>query len=127
MAETVRWEITDDPVGSELGRAIEAGDVAVVGPAPEDRHPPEPYERGEHLGRSDFAARSPDWTGDVALLGEALERSERVIVSDDKPLREACKVLSIPVFGSIGVPICAVERGKLNVTKRQRRCWPWTR
>lgn len=73
------------------------------------------------------AAQSPDWTGDVALLGEALERSERVIVSDDKPLREACKTLSIPVSGSIGVPIRAVERGELNATKRQRRCWPWTR
>lgn len=98
---------------SELARAIESGDVAVVGPAPEEDRPPKSYERaGEHLDRTGFAGSDPNWTGDVALLGGALERSERAVVTDDDPLREACKALSIPVSGSIGVPIRAIERGE---------------
>jgi predicted nucleic acid-binding protein len=60
--------------------------------------------------------------GDVALLGVALLRDDLevdsfrsvLILTDDKPLRKTCKALSIPVSGSIGVLVRAVERGDLD-------------
>ena len=60
-----------------------------------------------------------DWmTGDVALLGIALgwkeESTDEVIITDDKPLRKTCKALGIPISGSFGVLIAAVERGDLD-------------
>lgn len=37
-----------------------------------------------------------------------------VVVTDDRPLRETCKALSIPVSGPTGVLVRAVERGDLT-------------
>lgn len=57
--------------------------------------------------------------GDLALLtlgvhfGLVLDDTV-VIVTDDKPLRKTCRALGIPVSGSIGVLIAAVERGDLD-------------
>jgi predicted nucleic acid-binding protein len=54
------------------------------------------------------------WHGDVALLAWALKaEDEIVVVTDDKPLRKACKALGILISGSLGVVIAAVERGDL--------------
>lgn len=53
-------------------------------------------------------------TGDLALLAGALAIENAVVITDDKPLRKACKALSIPVSGSIGVLVRAVERGDLE-------------
>ena len=52
----------------------------------------------------------------LALLRDDPERNldSPVVVTDDKPLREACKALSIPVSGSIGVLVRAVERGDVE-------------
>lgn len=112
----VRREITDEPAKSELHRAIRSDDLyGLESPSDEGIHP-EAYERArEHLDRS---ARAPgeesNWIGDVALLGEALERSDVVVVTDDKPLRDTCKALSIPVSGSIGILVSSVERGDVT-------------
>lgn len=49
-------------------------------------------------------------SGDVGLLAHALAADSSVVaITDDKPLRRTCKTLSIPVSGSIGVLIRAVE------------------
>ena len=75
------------------------------------------HEAANHLGR-DY--EESDHTGDVGILGTALgfinssENKDIVVVTDDKPLRKTCKALGIPVSGSIGVVIAAVERGDLD-------------
>lgn len=54
-------------------------------------------------------------SGDTELLGWAISMSGiNVVVTDDKPLRKTCKAFSIPVSGSIGVLVRAVERGGLD-------------
>jgi len=52
--------------------------------------------------------------GDVALLALALREPNPVVITDDKPLRQACKSLSIPVSGSIGILVRSVELGELS-------------
>jgi predicted nucleic acid-binding protein len=54
--------------------------------------------------------------GDTALLAAALARrdDDPVAVTDDKPLRSACKSLGIAVSGTIGVLVIAVENGHLD-------------
>lgn len=42
----------------------------------------------------------------------ALRNDRPVVITDDKPLRQTCKALSILISGSIGVLIRAVERGE---------------
>lgn len=108
----VRREITDEPAKSELDRAVESGDVSVLEPRA-DADLPRSYERAmDHLDRSaPTASGDSNVIGDVAILGAALDRSDVVVVTDDKPLRDTCKALSIPVSGSIGVLVRAVERG----------------
>lgn len=65
-----------------------------------------------HLGQ-DLRSDS-DIDGDVALLSLGMADDFGVIVTDDKPLRKSCMALGIPVSGSIGVLIAAVERGELE-------------
>ena len=88
-------------------------------------HVGEPHELLEHPEGDDFvqmAARhlgeveiqDSSISGDVALLALGLGDDEAVIVTDDKPLRKTCKALGIPISGSIGVVIAAVERGGLD-------------
>lgn len=132
----VRREVIENPAEGELDRAVEAGDVSVRGPTADGDPTPSSYRRAaEHLDRpwtvdgtdpaSDDAPSGSDesgetahderhWSGDVALLGQALELSDAVVVTDDNPLRETCKALSIPVSGSIGVLVRAVERGDVD-------------
>lgn len=65
-----------------------------------------------HLGVED---PGENWHGDVALLADALKtEGEVVVITDDKPLRKTCKALGVPVSGSLGVVIAAVERGDLD-------------
>jgi len=62
-----------------------------------------------HLGNPDGDA------GDVGVLALALDTDGRAVtVTDDRPLRKVCKALSIPVSGSIGVLVRAVEQGILD-------------
>lgn len=67
------------------------------------------------LAESDEASPS----GDVALLTEAIYQRQFVerpvvVVTDDKPLRQTCKAMAIPVSGSIGVLIRSVENGAIT-------------
>ena len=55
-----------------------------------------------------------DFEGDVALLAFGTTAEDPVVVTDDKPLRKACKALGVSLSGSIGVLIAAVERGSLE-------------
>lgn len=98
----VAEEVTDDPAASALEAAINDGRLSVLA------DPEAVDQAAEHLGRS------PEPTGDVALLGHALSLEEVVLVTADRPLRTACKPLSVPVSGSIGVVVRAVERGEIG-------------
>jgi predicted nucleic acid-binding protein len=100
----VAEEITDEPATSALARVRAEGDVTVVHAS--DRID----DAASYLGVTDPSGTS----GDVALLSVALTRESPVVVTDDRPLRKTCKALSIPVSGSIGVLIRAVERGDIG-------------
>lgn len=114
----VRAEITDEPAKSELERATSEYDVVASPIDHQSKSHREPYERAAtHLNQSvPMIGGEPAWPGDVALLAEALTNDDVVVVTDDKPLRKTCKALSIPVSGSIAVPVRAVERGVLSPT-----------
>ncbi|MFP8951593.1 DUF3368 domain-containing protein [Natrialbaceae archaeon A-arb3/5] len=114
----VRDEVSDDPAESELIRAIQSNAICVLDAPVADGPIPEPYERAsEHLDpTTPIAEEDANWSGDIALLGQALDRSA-VVVSDDKPLRDTCKALSIPVSGSIGILVRAVERGDASAAE----------
>lgn len=69
-----------------------------------------------HLG---IECPPDNWHGDLALLTIALrddedDDDETVVITDDKSLRNTCNALGIPISGSIGVVIIAVERGNLT-------------
>jgi predicted nucleic acid-binding protein len=121
LPAAVAEEITEPPASDFVGDS----DWISIGPPTihASKTPPpieESQERAEaHLGRS---ASDGALNGDVGILTSALfitEISERelVVLTDDKPLRKTCKALSIPISGSIGVLIRAVERGDIGVTQ----------
>ena len=114
MPATVADELTDEPAATAADAATGTW-IDVVRPLDNGAFPDEWDDRlqkaATHLGRSD----DPDeWAGDVPLLAAAMFESEVVVVTDDKPIRRTCKALSIPVSGSIGVLIRAVERGDVG-------------
>lgn len=59
-------------------------------------------------------APGADSSGDIALLADALTVPDSVVVTDDDPLRKTCKAPSIPIAGTTGVLVRAVERGELD-------------
>jgi len=116
-------ELTDDPAASEVRRASDRGDVSIrdVSAWASDANRAQVIETAAtRLGTDQdgvFGGDEPPRggalvDGDVALLAAALLWEDVVVVTDDKPLREACKSLSIPVSGSLGVLVRAVERGE---------------
>lgn len=105
VPDLVRQEITSDPAAKTLSDAIADGCVTCPQSVPDTAV----EEAASHLGRSDEELR-----GDAALLAHALVAGDSVVITDDKPLRQTCKALSIPVSGSIGVPVRAVERGDID-------------
>lgn len=120
VPEPVANEITNDPAASALSSALDHGTIETwdVGLAPV-------RIAADHLGKDltedDLTGRGrAKVEGDIGLLALALERDgstfaldSPVVVTDDKPLRRTCKALSVPVSGSIGVLVRAVERGDL--------------
>lgn len=115
MPFAVVEEVTDDPAASVLSEA--RGDwlntQGLRGASSAVREI-DSSRAASHLGK----AHSDDgWDGDIALLTYALWLKDCngnvVLVTDDKPLRKTCKFLSIPVSGSIGVLVRAVERGHI--------------
>lgn len=115
VPELVRDEISDDPANAALERAIDHGDAVVH--AAEGTKQSTFEQAAEHLGEDE---REAEWPGDVALLALALGEDATVVITDDKPLRKTCKALSIPVSGSIGVLVRAVERGTLDASEAKR-------
>jgi|GEM_PF-1132319 len=121
VPKPVQNEITSDVAMRALSARtpddIEVWDVAL---APLD-------EAASHLGKQlpDEATSGYGHAtieGDVGILALALDRRDAghgdgggpIVVTDDKPLRKTCRALSIPVSGSIGVLIRAVECGHLT-------------
>lgn len=111
----VAREIADPPASELLADADWISRSRVVGPVQSPEMEAAQHRAEAHLGRE---AEPDSSDGDVALLTSALLHAETygrdvVVLADDKPLRKTCKALSIPVSGSIGVLIRAVERGDL--------------
>lgn len=107
IPEAVADEIIDEPAATELATAERDDQIEQISPSSSEAV----ETAARHLG---VAGRDEYEGGDVPLLSCALESSEAVVITDDKPLRKACKALGIPVSGSIGVLIAAVERGELD-------------
>jgi predicted nucleic acid-binding protein len=99
-------EVRADPARRALATAVKDGRLRleradrVAGDRLADAAP--------HLGAGD---PEPGYAGDVALLALAMAADHAVVVSDDGPLPTTCKALSVPLSGSIGLLIRAVERG----------------
>lgn len=114
MPESVVEEVSSEPAERELERALDVW-IASSSLGRNRTSSEEWTDRLEtaatHLGRS---TDPDDWGGDIPLLAAAMSHEDAVVVMDDKPLRKTCKVLSVPVSGSIGVLIRAVERGALE-------------
>lgn len=108
VPQTVVEEVDSEPAQSTLAGALGSWIGAVD--ALDECSGEDRTTARTQLGHDDEQA-----SGDLALLTYALHRSDRptVVVTDDKPLRQTCKALSIPVSGSIGVLIRAVERDAL--------------
>lgn len=120
-------EIKTEPPKSSLSRGIKDGRIqkwpTAIGPQPFVR-------AGKHLGKDisedDVLGKGHlSVEGDTALLSLAISPDinegvghpipeSPIVVTDDKPLRETCNALSIPVSGSIGVLIRAAERGDVD-------------
>jgi len=121
VPEPVANEITDDPAAGALSSALDDGRLETwdVGRSPLDTAA---SHLGKDLSEADLSGYShATIEGDVGLLALALLRDDPdraldspVVVTDDRPLRQTCKALSIPVSGSIGVLVRAVERGDIT-------------
>lgn len=112
VPQAVAEEISDEPAASHLDTAtddwLQIADATAVTGSETVRH------AASHLG-GDLPDENPaDYEGDVALLALGTTASDSVVVTDDKHLRNACKALGVPLSGSIGVLIAAVERGTLD-------------
>lgn len=120
MPQTVVREISSEPATNELENALDnwITTSTLISGTTSDEWNDRLEKAAIHLGRS----TSPEsWGGDVPLLAAALYHDSPVVVSDDKPLRETCKVLSIPVSGSIGILIRAVERGDIDADEAKEK------
>lgn len=114
MPKAVVEEVSSEPAERELEGALGSW-IASSSPERDRTSSEEWTDRLEtaatHLGRS---TDPDDWGGDIPLLAAATYYKDSVVATDDKPLREACTVLSVPVSGSNGALIRAVERGDLE-------------
>jgi predicted nucleic acid-binding protein len=117
VPEAVVAEVASEPAESALDDALEewASERAVL-------------DELEAVGKARaYLGAGEDATGgDCALLAAALHAQNAapempVVVTDDKPLRETCKALSVPVSGSLGVLIRAVEQDTLDADEAKAR------
>lgn len=123
VTTTVQFEIREEPAHSEVQAAISEGNVRTVNLLSEvDENSKELVaEAANQLGTDTESLITENalgfaniTDGDVSLLTAALYFEDSVVVTDDKPLRKTCKAFSIPVSGSIGVLVRAVERDDLE-------------
>lgn len=114
VPEHVVSEVIDDPAKSELHRAIHSYDL-IVSQTDHVARRHFPYYRAAsfHLDeKTPFIAGELAWSGDAALVGTALHTSERRVITDDGYLRRRCSDLNIPVTGSLGILIDAVDENQ---------------
>ena len=110
VLRAIAEEVTVEPATTWLEVAEENGWITRGTVSPGCSKIPEVFQAAIHLGREPRERIA----GDIALLAAALQSDDPVVVvTDDKPLRKTCNALSVPVSGSIGVLITAVERGEL--------------
>ena len=109
MPAVVQVEVAEGPAADALERAT--GQEARWIQTPRDPKAADVERAARHLGREE-SARSFD--GGVELLAPALGADDPIVVTDDRPLRRTCVALGVPVSGSIGVVVAAVERGALG-------------
>lgn len=113
VPQAVADEIRDDPAASALDAGADTGELRIVD-SDGVQATGEGNERLEraaaHLG---YGPIDDGWNGDVALLALGLGTDAAVVVTDDGPLRQACKALGVTVSGSIGVLVAAVRRDDL--------------
>lgn len=121
MPQRVVEEISSEPAASELQKALGShifSDTLTQSHAVFDEWERQLEEAAIHLGRP---SDPKQWGGDVPLLAAALKYDDPVVLSDDKPLRQACKTLSVPVSGSIGVLVRGVERGDVDAERAKSK------
>lgn len=122
IPKPVEREITSDVAVRALSARVDTDEIKVVdaGLAPLGSAA---AHLGRELAKDDVMGHNhSEVEGDIALLGLALQQVESndgndeppLVVTDNKPLRNTCKALSIPVAGSIGILVRAVERGDIN-------------
>lgn len=121
VPKPVEREITSDVAARALAARIDTNEIT-VGDAGLAQLRSAAAHLGRELAEDDIMGhKHSEVDGDIALLGLALQVVESdngtdvrpIVVTDDKPLRNTCKALSIPVAGSIGILVRAVERGDL--------------
>jgi len=101
-------EIEDEPARSRLEETT--GEQLTVDSADD--------ERTEWA--SDYLGGDDEPRGDAALLALGSAYDEAVVITDDKPLRNTCKALGVPLSGSIGVVVASVENGALEADEAKR-------
>jgi predicted nucleic acid-binding protein len=117
VPRAVAAEISDEPAVSHFEAASD--DWLRIADAVEVAGREEVEHAASHLG-TDLGERDgndsalADFEGDVALLALGMTAENPVVVTDDKPLRQACKALGVSLSRSIGVLVASVERGTLS-------------
>ncbi|KOX93564.1 hypothetical protein AMS69_06455 [Haloarcula rubripromontorii] len=118
VPRAVKFEISKEPAKSALDTCIDEGNIVqtnILAWAGEEDKDKLVSDSATRLGNDpgsviDTESKVPMIVnGDVALLTGAQLADECVVITDDKPLRQACKSISIPVSGTIGVLVRAVE------------------
>ncbi|MEZ3116261.1 DUF3368 domain-containing protein [Halobaculum sp. MBLA0147] len=115
-------EVSDEPAATRLDSVLDE-----TGWAETCERPPKSTlsTAAVHLygdGVDDVDFDEPE--ADIELLACALQNEVKtVVVSDDMPLRETCKALSVSVTGSFGVLIRAVECGALEAEAARERLY----
>ncbi|EMA11333.1 Predicted nucleic acid-binding protein, contains PIN domain [Haloarcula vallismortis] len=123
VPRAVKFEISKEPAKSALDTCIDEGNIVqtnILAWAGEEDQDELVSDSATRLGNDpgsviDTESKVPMIVnGDVALLTGAQLADECVVITDDKPLRQACKSISIPVSGTIGVLVRAVETGDIE-------------
>lgn len=109
----VAEEVSDEPAASHLDTAgnewLRISDAAAVTGTETVEH------AASHLDTKPIRTNGDQkFEGDVSLLAFGMAAENPVIVTDDGPLRKACKALGISLSGSIGVLVASVEHGTLE-------------
>ena len=107
VPEQVADEIEDEPARSQLEDAEEDW-LTVESPD------------GETVEWASKMLGRDEPRGDTSVLALGSEYDGAVVVTDDKPLRNACKAVGVSLSGSLGVVVASVENGTLEAEEAKR-------